>query len=138
MTAKPLPPPDLATFLARLRERGELVEIDAEVDAELETPEIHRRVIAAGGPALLFRNVKGADDPLVCNLFGTEARVNAAFGSRPRELVEELARLPIDLVPPTLGKLWEKRGLLLDAARIGLSTRRSGPVAEVVEDEYCE
>ena len=36
-----------------------------------EAAEIHRRVIAAGGPALLFTNVRGRAFPLVTNLFGT-------------------------------------------------------------------
>ena len=67
---------DLREFLTALRAegRGELVEIDAPVDSRLEAAEIHRRVIAAGGPALLFRNVVGSDFPLVTNLFGTEKR----------------------------------------------------------------
>jgi 4-hydroxybenzoate decarboxylase subunit C len=50
---------DLREFLAALRAEGDLVEVEAEVDADLEIPEIHRRVIAAGGPALLFRRVEG-------------------------------------------------------------------------------
>ena len=51
--------PDLRTFIAQLRRDRDLVEIAAPVDANLEAAEIHRRVIAAGGPALLFTNVKG-------------------------------------------------------------------------------
>ena len=62
---------DLRSFLDQLRRDRELVEISAPVDPKLEAAEIHRRVIAAGGPALLFTNVKGADFPLVTNLFGT-------------------------------------------------------------------
>src|SRR5262249_8056993 len=50
--------PDLRSFLDRLRADGDLVTIDAPVDAYLEAAEIHRRVIAAGGPALLFTNVR--------------------------------------------------------------------------------
>ena len=43
---------DLRAFLELLRREGELVEIEAEVDPDLEAAEVHRRVIAAGGPAL--------------------------------------------------------------------------------------
>ena len=50
---------DLRSFLDRLRRDGDLVEIDAPVDADLEAAEIHRRVIAAGGPALLFTQRHG-------------------------------------------------------------------------------
>src|SRR5688572_17584340 len=47
---------DLRAFLDRLRRDRDLVEVEAPVDPWLEAAEIHRRVIAAGGPALLFRN----------------------------------------------------------------------------------
>ena len=43
---------DLRTFLDVLRREGELIEIDAPVDPDLEAAEVHRRCIAAGGPAL--------------------------------------------------------------------------------------
>ncbi|NLN11665.1 MAG: 4-hydroxybenzoate decarboxylase, partial [Acidobacteria bacterium] len=63
--------PDLRAFLDRLRRDRDLVEVTAPADPRLEIPEIHRRVIAAGGPALLFTNVKGSELPLATNLFGT-------------------------------------------------------------------
>jgi len=47
-------------FLAELRARGERRVVGAVVDPVLEPAEIHRRVIAAGGPALLFAAVRGA------------------------------------------------------------------------------
>ena len=62
---------DLRAFMGALRRQGDLAVIEAPVDARLEAAEIHRRVIAAGGPALLFTSVRGADFPLVTNLFGT-------------------------------------------------------------------
>ena len=62
---------DLRSFIDQLRRDRDLVEITAPVDPVLEAAEIHRRVIAGNGPALLFTNVKGADFPLATNLFGT-------------------------------------------------------------------
>ena len=50
--------PDLRSFISQLRRDRDLVEVAAPVDAHLEVAEIHRRVIAAGGPALLFTNVQ--------------------------------------------------------------------------------
>ncbi|MBK8178720.1 MAG: UbiD family decarboxylase [Planctomycetes bacterium] len=126
-------PPDLREFIADLRASGDLAVVEAEVDSRLEAAEIHRRVIAAGGPALWFSKVRGCDFPLVTNLFGTASRVERAFGRRPREFIGEVARLPEELMPPTLGKLWAKRGLFASLARIGLSRRSSGPVSEVVD-----
>jgi len=66
-----------------LRRESDLVVVEAEVDPRLEVAEIHRRVIAAGGPALLFTRVRGATMPVVTNLFGTARRAELAFGRRP-------------------------------------------------------
>ncbi|MCW5200699.1 UbiD family decarboxylase, partial [Desulfobulbus sp. F4] len=57
----------LRQYLDILRRENELLIIDAEVDPYLEIAEIHRRVIAAGGPALLFTKVKGSTFPVVTN-----------------------------------------------------------------------
>lgn len=124
---------DIPHFLDILRREGELVEIETEVDPNLEIAEVHRRVIAAGGPALLFKNPKGYDIPVVTNLFGTEKRVELAFGSRPREFVEDAVRLLHELIPPTLGKLWNEREFLMKAARLGTRSVGSGPITEVVD-----
>ena len=72
--------PDLRAFIGQLQRDHSIVTVDAPVDAHLEVAEIHRRVIAAGGPALLFTNVGGSDFRLVTNLFGTARRAELAFG----------------------------------------------------------
>ena len=100
--------PDLRSFLDRLRADGDLRVVEAQVDPHLEIAEIHRRVIAAGGPALLFANPKGSDLPVVTNLFGTANRARLAFGSRPGDLVRTLVELVQGEFPPSLGRLWAK------------------------------
>ena len=127
--------PDLRRFLDHLRRDGDLVEVATEVDPRLEIAEIHRRVIAAGGPALLFTRVKGADFPVVTNLYGTKRRAELAFGRRPRRLIERLARLAQEILPPTAGKLWAARDLAREALAVGLKRRRSAPVTEVVTSD---
>src|SRR5690349_4777042 len=127
--------PDLRAFLDRLRRENDLAVIEAPVDARLEVAEIHRRVIAAGGPALLFTNVKDADFPLATNLFGTARRAELAFGTRPLRLIRRLGHLAEALLPPTPGTLWGARDLAGEALRIGMSKRRTGPVTEVVTDD---
>jgi UbiD family decarboxylase len=121
---------DLRGYLAILRQQGELVEIGAPVDPYLEAAEIHRRVIAAGGPALLFRSLNGAAFPAVTNLFGTRKRVELAFGRRPLEMVARAAHLPERLLPPKPGRLWAERDLLPSLLRLGTSRRRHGPVLQ--------
>ncbi len=127
--------PDLRAFLEHLRRDRDLMVIDTDVDAKLEVPEIHRRVIAAGGPALLFTKVRGADFPLVTNLFGTSRRAALAFGTRPLRLIKRLVHLAETIMPPTPAKLWGARDLAGEALRVGLSRARRGPVTEVVTDE---
>jgi UbiD family decarboxylase len=124
---------DVRSFVDALRAEGDLVEVEVPVDPTLELAEIHRRVIAANGPALLFRRPVGSDVPVVTNLFGTARRVERAFGARPKQFVERAVRLVHELVPPTLGKLWAERSFF--AQGLGLGTKRvaRGPVTEVVE-----
>lgn len=124
--------PDLRSFLERLRRDGDLVEVAAPVSARLEAAEIHRRVIAAGGPALLFTHVEGADFPLVTNLFGTPRRAQLAFGERPFELVRRMVALAQELLPPSPAKLWRARDVAGDLLRVGVKRVRRAPVAEVV------
>ncbi len=127
--------PDLRTFMEQLRREGQLTVVDAEVDARLEVAEIHRRVIAAGGPALLFTRVRGAEMPLVTNMFGTRQRAERAFGRRPERLIRRLVEVTETLMPPTPGKLWGARDLALEGLRIGLTRRGSGPVTEIVTSD---
>jgi UbiD family decarboxylase len=123
----------LRSFLDALRGRGDLVEVEAPVDPALELPEIHRRVAAAGGPALLFRRPTSSAFPVVTNLFGSPERIDLAFGPRPERFVREVVGFAKTILPPTLGKLWGARRLALEALRVGLVTRPSGPVLDVVE-----
>ncbi len=125
---------DLQSFIQLLSREGELVEINAEVDPHLEAAEIHRRVIENAGPAILFKNIKGADFPLVTNLFGTYKRVELAFGKRPQELIEELVKLPEELMPPSISKLWQHKNTFFSLAQsLGISKKRGVPVTEVCE-----
>lgn len=122
--ARPLT--DLRALLRLLRAENELVEIDCEVDPDLEAAEIHRRVIAAGGPALLFRRVRGSPWPLVTNLFGTQRRVELAFGRRPQQLLRRVVHFAETAVPPRLATLWHERDLLGALLRAGRPFRSTG------------
>jgi UbiD family decarboxylase len=127
--------PDLRAFLDRLRADGDLRVVEAVVDPRLEIAEVHRRVISAGGPALLFSNPAGAEMPVVSNLFGTARRAALAFGEAPLRLVRTLVELATEEMPPSVGSLWAKRELVRAGWRLGTRTARSGPVAELVSDD---
>ena len=106
--------------------------VDAPVDPRLEVAEIHRRVIAAGGPALLFTNVTGSSFRLATNLFGTARRAELAFGERPLRLIRRLVHLAETLLPPSPGKLWEARDVGLSLLKVGTRRVPHGPVVERV------
>lgn len=124
-------PRDLQAFIAILKKEREIIEVDAEVNPYLEIAEVHRRVIEQGGPAILFNRVKGSTFPVVTNLFGTEKRVNLAFGTRPERFIEELAELPTKLTEHPLSLLWKKRSLLKDLLHLGLNKNSRAYVTEV-------
>jgi 4-hydroxy-3-polyprenylbenzoate decarboxylase len=83
---------DLRGFIKILEERGQLRRITTPVDSELEIAEISNRMLAQGGPGLIFENVKGAEFPVAINLMGTVQRTCWAMNmEHPLEL-EELGR----------------------------------------------
>lgn len=126
---------DLRDFLRDLQDLGELEIVEAAVNPHLEVAEIHRRVIAAGGPALLFTNVTGAAFPLVTNLFGTPSRAQRAFGSRPERLIQGAVDFVQHHMPPSPASLWGARDLLFGAMRTGLRSVTTGPIREVLTTE---
>jgi 4-hydroxybenzoate decarboxylase subunit C len=122
--------PDLRAFIDQLRRANDLVTVDAPVDPRLEVAEIHRRVIAAGGPALLFTNVIESDFRLVTNLFGTARRAEIAFGHRPMQLVRRIVQLAEELLPPSAAGLWSARDVGFELFKIGSRRVGHGPVVE--------
>jgi 4-hydroxy-3-polyprenylbenzoate decarboxylase len=86
---------NLASCVADLERSGALVRINEEVSSNLEIGVIQRRVYQAGGPALLFTNVKGCSFPMLGNLFGTLERTRYIFRDTLKS-VERLVQLKID------------------------------------------
>jgi len=125
---------DLHEYVKFLEREGDLAVVEAEVDPYLEIAEIHRRVVAAEGPALLFLRPKGAEFPVVSNLFGTRRRVEQAFGSRPLELVRRAVELVQQTLPPSLTRLWAYRDVVTAALHLGVRRVRRGPVIERTEE----
>ena len=74
----------LREFMARLEGAGRLVRVQAPVSPELEITEIHTRLLAERGPAVLFERVAGSELPLLANLFGTVERVAWGMNREPR------------------------------------------------------
>ncbi len=121
---------NLRAFLDILRKNDQLLIIESEVDPYLEIAEIHRRVIARQGPALLFTNVKGSSFPVVTNLFGTNLRLELAFGKKPVEFVQRLVTFIEREMPPTLSSLWSARSIIGQGMKIGLKPIKQAPVLD--------
>jgi 4-hydroxy-3-polyprenylbenzoate decarboxylase len=126
---------DLREWIAALRSAGELVEVTAEVDPNLEITEIADRTMKAGGPALLFTNVRGSRLPLLINQFGTERRMCMALGVERLEDVTARIGDVLELTPPQ-GLLDKVRALgkLKSLADARPKIVRSGPCQEIVVD----
>jgi len=107
---------DLREFVRDLEKRDLLKRISIPVSTELEITEISDRVLRAGGPALLFENVKGYDMPVLTNLFGTAARIALGMGRQSadelREVGELLAYLKEPEPPKGLKDAWDKFPIL--------------------------
>ena len=96
-----MPYRSLRDFIERLEKDGQLVRVREPVSPYLEMTEIQTRLLAEGGPAVLFENVVGPDGkrssmPVLVNLFGTVQRVAIGMERKPeqlRELGETLAFL---------------------------------------------
>ncbi|MEO5323015.1 UbiD family decarboxylase [Mesorhizobium sp. CC13] len=119
--------PDLSSFLAHLDREGAVRNVDSPVSMHLEATEIHRRVIARGGPALRFGAPQtGAGSlspiPVVANLFGTVERVAAGLGTN-REGLASLGSLLAWMRSPRAPRTLAEARSLLPAARGALSSR---------------
>lgn len=96
-----MPYRSLRDFMARLESEGRLVRVREPVSPVLEMTEIQTRLLADGGPAVLFENVLREDGtsygmPVLVNLFGTVERVAWGMDRQPsglREVGEALAFL---------------------------------------------
>jgi UbiD family decarboxylase len=123
----------LRTFLDLLKRENEIVEIKAAVDPYLELAEIHRRVIAEGGPALLFRRVKGSRYSVVTNLFGTTRRIDLAFGPKPESIIRDLVHIAESILPPKPAALWDHRSIVFELLKLGTSNTSRAPVTQILD-----
>ncbi|MCB2081173.1 MAG: UbiD family decarboxylase, partial [Rickettsiales bacterium] len=129
----------LRDFMEALEQRGLLKRVKTPVSPHLEMTEIHRRVLAAGGQALLFEQVVqengSASMPVLVNLFGTVERIAMAMGTTPealREVGEMLAFLRQPEPPGGLREAMELIPLLKKAMAMKPKTVKSAPCQDVV------
>lgn len=127
---------DLRDFIAQLEERGELKRITTVIDPYLEMTEISDRTLKAGGPALLFENVKGHSTPVLANLFGTPQRVALGMGQESVKALRDVGKLLAFLKEPEPPKGFKDALSLLPTYKKVLSMSpkevKKAPCQEVV------
>src|SRR6478735_9845072 len=135
----------LREFLETLERAGELVRVSEPVSTQLEMTEIQRRLLATGGPAVLFENVLRADGepstmPCLVNLFGTVKRVamgvtlegkERTTAGELREVGELLAFLRQPEPPRGLKDAMEMLPLAKTVMAMRPGTVKRAPVQEV-------
>ncbi len=127
---------DLRDFIQQLEARGELKRITQSIDTDLEMTEIADRTLRAGGPALLFKNPKNHDMPVLANLFGTPQRVAMGMGQDSVEALREVGKLLAYLKEPEppkgLKDLWEKLPVFKQVLNMPAKTVKKAPCQEFV------
>ena len=116
---------DLRDWIKTLDKAGELKRITTEVDPILEMAEIADRAsklgkgtAKAGGPALLFENVKGYPGARVLmNQFGSEKRMKLALETDSLDAIAD--RIRVLLHPQTPTSMLDKLKLLPMLAQVG-------------------
>ena len=82
---------NLNDFIAKLEALGQLTRVRKPVSTVLEMTEIQTRLLAEGGPAVLFENPLKVDGtpsriPVLVNIFGTVDRVAVGMNRQKKEL----------------------------------------------------
>ncbi len=135
-----MPYRSLRDFIERLEKDGQLVRVREPVSPHLEMTEIQTRLLAEGGPAVLFENVVGSDGkrssmPVLVNLFGTVNRVAMGMERRPdqlRELGETLAFLKQPEPPGGWREALEMLPMVKTVMSMRPKTVGSAPCQEIV------
>jgi len=131
---------DLREFIAKLEAEGRLQRISEPVSPILEMTEIQTRLLAEGGPAVLFENVvrengEKYDQPVLVNLFGTVERVAWGMEREPETLRELGETLAFMRQPEPPGGWKEAIGMLpivKSAMAMKPKTVSSAPCQEIV------
>jgi 4-hydroxy-3-polyprenylbenzoate decarboxylase len=134
---------DLRDWIKQLEKAGELKRITVEVDPILEMAEIADRAAKlgrgsakAGGPALLFENVKGyPGSRVLMNQFGSERRMKLALETDSLDEIANRIRELLHPVSPT--SFMDKLKMLPKLAEVGgffpkLISAKDAPCKQVI------
>ena len=135
-----MPYASLRDFMAHLETKGALKRVAVPVSPDREITEIHTRLLAERGPAVLFEQVTRPDGsrygmPVLTNLFGTVERVAWGMDREPaqlREVGETLAFLNQPEPPGGWREALEMLPLLRTVMAMKPRTVGSAPCQDIV------
>jgi 4-hydroxy-3-polyprenylbenzoate decarboxylase len=135
-----MPYASLRDFMVHLETRGALKRVAVPVSPDREITEIHTRLLAERGPAVLFEQVVRGDGsrypmPVLTNLFGTVERVAWGMDREPgqlRQVGETLAFLKQPEPPGGWREAFDMLPLLKTVMAMKPRTVSSAPCQEVV------
>ena len=130
----------LRDFIGQLEKNKKLVRVSEPVSTYLEMTEIQTRLLAEGGPAVLFENPvneagERSNTPVLVNLFGTVDRVAMGMNRTPdklREVGETLAFLRQPEPPEGIREAMGMLPVLKTVMTMRPKTVKKAPCQEVV------
>lgn len=127
---------DLRDFVANLEKSGQLRVVSQPVSPILEMTAFSRLALQNQDGAILFKNAKGYDMPVLTNLFGHEDRIVLAMGLKNakqlRTLGQALADLKEPQPPKSLSDVMQMRQLIQSAWSMRSKHIKDAPCQEVV------
>ena len=128
----------LRDFIERLEREGRLARVAEPISTVLEMTEIQTRLLAEGGPAVLFENVTGQDGQtydtsVLVNLFGTVERVAWAMEREPEEL-RELGKTLAFLRQPEPPGGWKEAVSMLPLIKTAMAMKPKMAAAAPCQD----
>jgi 4-hydroxy-3-polyprenylbenzoate decarboxylase len=128
------PPKNTFDFINNLEQKGWLKKISEPVDPKLEITALSEPVMKAGGPALLFENVKGSEMPLAINLFGSSERMSLALGVENLDRISDRLRelMAMELPQGLWAKVMTALPKLKELSAFAPRTVKEAPCQEVI------
>jgi UbiD family decarboxylase len=83
----------MRAYMERLRARGELLEVEREVDPKQELAAVTAAAQKRLGKPILFHKVKGTTLPVLANIYGARERLSEILGIGPLEFCRQWSKL---------------------------------------------
>lgn len=125
----------LANFVAKREDTGELLRITDSVSSKFEITEITRQVVEQSGsaPAILFEHVDDGAMPVITNLLGSEARVSAALvGASFDEIADRIAVLLRPELPAGWRDVLNHVPKLIELTKVAPVSVKTGACQQIV------